>query len=226
MLRLSAIIFTVLVFGTAGASVLDFENFEAGTIMDSEYSALGVTIAAVNLGGGPDFAVVFDSDNPTGGDTDLGAPFTNPILGAASPGNLLIIQENDNCDAFACAIPDDEGSRPAGQLIISFNEGVLLQSIDFFDVEGEESSPGSSIELYDDENVLIPASFFVPDTGGDNMWAQVMFGVSQVKTIVINMGGSGAIDNIAFEPRVIPVPAALPLLLTALAGLGFMRRRN
>ena len=226
---MNKLIFTtalLLAFGPANATVLDFENFDAGTIMDTEYAALGVTIAAVNLGGGPDLAVVFDSRNPTGGDSDLGAPFSNPVLGSASPGNLLIIQENDNCDSFSCTTPDDEGSRPAGQLIISFDEGVLLQSIDFFDVEGVESNAGSAIELYDDENVLIPSSFFVPDTGGDNMWSQVFFGVSQVKTIVINMGGSGAIDNIAFESRVVPVPAALPLLLTALAGLGAFRRRN
>lgn len=216
----------LLASGWAHATVLDFENFSAGTIMDTEYAALGVTIAAVNLGGGPDLAVVFDSRNPTGGDGDLGAPFSNPVLGSASPGNLLIIQENDNCDAFTCTTPDDEGSRPAGQLIIGFEEGVFLESIDFFDVEGVESHAGSSIELYDDENVLIPSSFFVPDTGGDNMWSQVFFGVSQVKTIVINMGGSGAIDNIVFQPRVVPVPAALPLLLTALAGLGVFRRRN
>ena len=104
-----------LSLGSANAAVIDFENFAAGTIMDTEYVMLGVVaISAVNLRGGPDLAVVFDSTNPTGGDTDLGGPFSNLTLGSSSPGNLLIIQENDNCDEFTCQVPDDEGSRRAG----------------------------------------------------------------------------------------------------------------
>ncbi len=211
---------------TANATVLDFETFDAGTIIDNEYSTLGVSIQAINFGAGPDVAVVFDSRNPTGGDTDLASPFDNPVLGAASPGNLLILQENHTCDALSCDNPDDEGSRPSGQFIISFVEGVLLRSIDFFDVEGVEADPGYAIELYDDENNLIPIPFFVPDTGGDNMWGQVVFNVVDVKRIVVNMGGSGAIDNIDFEARVVPVPAALPLFITALLSFGLVRRRS
>ncbi|MDH3647818.1 MAG: thrombospondin type 3 repeat:Cna B-type [Gammaproteobacteria bacterium] len=208
----------------ANASVLDFEGFSAGTIMDTEYSGLGVSISAMNFGGGPDLAVVFDSNNPTGGDTDLGAPFSNPTLGSASPGNLLILQEHNDCDAFTCVTPDDEASRPAGQFIIAFDQGILLQSIDFFDVESDEASLSNAIELYDDENNLITMAF-VPDTGGDNMWDRETFNIAGVKTIVINMGGSGAIDNIAFDTTVVPIPPALPLFVAALASMGFTRRR-
>lgn len=217
---------TALSSATANAIVLDFEGFAAGTIIDNEYAALGVAISATNFSYGPDVAVVFDSNNPTGGDGDLGAPFSNPDLGTLSPGNLLILQERSNCDALSCSEPDDEGSRPAGQFVISFTEGVLLQSIDFFDVEGIEASPNDAIELYDGDNNLISNGFYVPATGGDNMWAPVLFGVDGVHSIVINMGGSGAIDNIAFETSVVPVPAALPLFISALAGMGFMRRRG
>lgn len=216
---------SALIGVSANAAVLDFEGFAAGTIMDTEYAGLGIAISAVNFGGGPNLAVVFNSNNPTGGDDDLGAPFSNPDLGSISPGNLLILQENDNCDEVSCTTPDDEGSRPGGQFIINFTDSVVLTSIDFFDVEGVEADPLYEIELYDSNNNRIPNNFYVPDTGGDNRWAQVLFNVDGVQSMVINMGGSGAIDNIAFETRVVPVPAALPLLLSALAGLGFVRRR-
>lgn len=218
-----------LLFGAvanANTVVLDFEAFPAGTIVDTEYAALGVSISAINFGVGPDHAVVFDSNNPTGGDSDLAAPFHNPDLGASMPGNLLILQENHDCDAFTCTTPDDEAGRPAGQFLITFADGVLLRSIDFFDVEGIEASPQYAIELYDGENNRIPTTFYVPDTGGDNMWAQVLFDVEGVHSMVINMGGSGAIDNLTFETRVVPVPAALPLFLSALASFGFARRRG
>ena len=228
---MNKIFYTLLAASTllstaANATVLDFEGYLAGTIMDSEYNALGISISAVNLSSGPDLAVVFDSNNPTGGDFDLAGPFGNTTLGSISPGNLLILQENDDCDAHICATPDDEGSRPAGQLIINFSDSVLLESIDFFDVEDVEATPQHAIELYDLQNNLISNLFFVPDTGGDNMWAQVLFNTAGVSTIVINMGGSGAIDNITFTQQVVPVPPALPLFLTALASMGFAKRRS
>lgn len=120
----------------------------------------------------------------------------------------------------------DEGSRPGGQFIFEFDQAVTLNSIDFFDVEVQESGPtdDNRISLYDINDNLIALDFFTPDTGGDNQWAQALFGVEGVSRIEINMGGSGAIDNI--DVTVIPVPAALPLFLTALGGLGFMRKRN
>ncbi|NNF67303.1 MAG: thrombospondin type 3 repeat:Cna B-type [Gammaproteobacteria bacterium] len=222
---LAAIAAVAMLSPMAHATVIDFEGFAAGTIIDNEYAGIGVAISAINNGGGPDLAVVFDSNNPTGGDSDLGSPFSSPTLGTASPGNLLILQERHDCNATSCTTPDDEGSRPAGQFIISFVEGVFLQSIDFFDVEGVEASPAHAIELYDDENNLLSNQFSVPDTGGDNMWGQVVFNFDQVKTIIINMGGSGAIDNIVFEARAVPLPAALPLFIAALTSMGFLRRR-
>lgn len=212
----------------ASALTIDFEDVQAGTIVDDEYAALGITFGAINLDNGLDLAVVFDTNHPTGGDHDLGAPFMpgpGNTLGSIDPGNVLILQENsDSCDANTCTDPDDEGSRPAGQFIIEFDTAITLQSIDFFDVETLESdaTDANRITLFDSNGDEIQLDFFTPDTGGDNQWIRTMFGVENVSRIVIAMGGSGAIDNIQYA---VPLPAGLPLILSALAGLGLMRRR-
>jgi len=223
------------VLGPAGASaaVLDFEGFATGQIIDDEYAlapAPGLGISAVNLSAGPDVAIIFDTANPTGGDPDLGAPFSSPdpaLNQALEPGNILIIQERENCDlnAGVCRVPDDEGSRPAGVFEFVFNSPVVLQSIDFFDIEFNENNndPDSEIRLFDiNNNEINSGLFFVPNTGGDNQWGQLEFGdAAGVKRLVVEMNGSGAIDNVTF----VPVPAAVWLFGSALLGLGWVRRR-
>lgn len=213
-----------LLFSTAApALVLDFEGFGAGTIIDDEYfGPFGVTVSAIGVGGAPNAAVVFDSDNPTGGDTDLQAPFApgpgNPF-GPISPGNLLILQENGPCTASTCPDPDDQGARPAGTMSFSFDTGVYISSIDFFDIEGAETG---NVVLYNAAGAEL-AMFSIPSTGGDRQWMRLMVGVGDVRAMDINMGGSGAIDNLQFA---VPLPAGLPLLLSALGLLGLNRRRG
>ena len=118
---------------TGHATIIDFEGFAAGTVIDDEYA--GVLISAINPGTVTDLAVIFDTENYTGGDSDLAQPFSPE---AYNPGNVLIIQEHtdpDDCTVDLCSEPDDEGSRPAGELIFDFLTPVMLQSIDFFDIE-------------------------------------------------------------------------------------------
>ena len=67
--------------------------------------------------------------------------------------------------------------------------------------------------------------WFVPSTGGDNLWNQLDFeGVAPVRRIVIELAGSGAIDNITYQ--VVPVPAAAWLFGSAIGLLGWMRLRS
>ena len=104
---------------SAPAMVIDFDGFSAGQIIDDELIAFGITVTAFGVGNAPNTAVIFDSNAPTGGDSDLAAPFApgpdNPY-GDLSPGNLLILHETDNCDASNCPDPDDQGARPAGTI--------------------------------------------------------------------------------------------------------------
>lgn len=216
----------------ANADVIDFDDLAYGTIVDSEYASL-VDISVVNRGGGPDLGVVFDTTamEPSGNDFDLVGPFDthNPLLSNGFvAGNVLIIQEHSySCDADTCANPDDEGSRPAGIFYFDFNTVITLESIDFFDVETAENgtTDNNAIRLFDvDNNEIMPGSFFTPDTGGDNMWDQLVFNVEGVKRIELNLGGSGAIDNISFT--VVPVPAAVWLFGSGLIGLIALARRK
>lgn len=213
----------------ACAHVIDFDDFEAGTIIDNEYTPL-ITVSADNLGGGPDVAVIFDTLHPTGGDLDLGGPFNSKNPGLADnhmPNKVLIIHETHNCDALTCDNPDDEGSRPAGRFYFDFSTAVRLDSIDFFDVETAENGnrPENSIRLFDAAgSELMPGAFYTPDTGGDNMWDRLMFNVEGVQRIELNLGGSGAIDNIAYS--VIPIPSAIWLFSSGLIGLAILARRE
>jgi len=166
-----------------------------------------------------DLAVFFDSDNPTGGDGDLGASFTytgalpNPGTGD-DPGMFIVFQEDpDDNPTGGCTptpvvlvnppptcVPDDEGDRPNGQFIFVFTSPVAILSIDVFDVETEETDPndilfydenGNFLGLFSDDNVQT--------TGGDNTWTQVPLNSIRVKTMIVEWPGSGAIDNIVYD---------------------------
>jgi hypothetical protein len=214
------------------AAVLDFEGFGLGRVIDDEYA--GVAVSGKNGGVGPDAAITFDTANPTGGDYDLGGPFSSPHNDALSrsfdPGNVLIIQEQDTCDFGAgyCREPDDTGG--GGVFNIEFDSAVRLESIDFFDIEFDEdnANPDSEIHLFDASGAEIQAgTFFVPFTGGDNTWNQLSIGVGGVKRLQIELAGSGAIDNIVYASDVVlatPVPAAGLLFFSGLMGLGVVAR--
>lgn len=221
----SFLMIAVMAYATsATATTLDFEGFLAGQIINDEYFSLfGVTVSAIGVGSSPDAAVVFDSNNPTGGDNDLGAPFSpgaGNTLGEITPGNLLILHETNNCVGDFCPNPDDQGARLAGTFRFDFMNPVLVGSLDFFDIEGAEIG---DVVLYDAANAVL-ATFAIPSTGGDNLWQRLFMNVSGVSAMEINMGGSGAIDNLEFT--VVPVPGALLLMLGALAPMGFFRRKS
>lgn len=211
------------------ADVIDFDGLASGTIVDDEYAPL-VNVSVKNLGGGPDVAVVFDTLNPTGRDYDLGGPFDSNDPDLADDyvaNNVLIIHERYDCNGLTCDEPDDEGSRRAGKFFFDFSQLITLESIDFFDVETEEngSRPENAIRLFDvDDNEILSGEYFTPDTGGDNMWSRLDFNVGGVKRIELNMGGSGAIDNITYS--VIPIPAAFWLFGSGLIGLVVLARRK
>lgn len=267
---------TVGAAGQASAWKIDFDAFlthpggGAGLILDNEYSVvaagqpgfvptndglalttLKATFSAFDkkLADGPGTGVpvvLFDSDNPTGNDGDLGAPFSDittgtelpyqvPNLDPISPGRIAIMQEDGQSPecfvgAATCAVPNDEGARPAGRFEIDYSEDVILHTIDFFDVEVGMSETPAEIMLFDAANNAInPGSYFVPETGGDNRYEQVdFFGVGGVRKMVIDFGGSGAFDNITGELTVtqVPEPAGLGLLAFGIVAMGAVRRRR
>ena len=194
-------------------------------------------------------AVLFNSNSPTGGDPDLGAPFFHADTGAVkNPGQILILHEQpSNCrnasggqvngnssSAVSCDDPDDIGARPAGRFEIEFNKAITLTSIDFFDVEEPEAGPGATNEILlfdvDGNQILDSAPFYTPDTGGDNKWKEVVFNVVGVKKIELRMAGSGAIDNIRGtnipQSDEIPEPSTMLIFGAGMLGAAIVRRRR
>lgn len=236
-------IYTILIAATClslatpaySYTLIDFQDsgLEHGEIIGSQYSSLGLTISAINRGGGPDLAILFDSTKNQTRDPDLEDPWsvgnipTNEVLG-----NVLIIAENDTDSDGDGLIdnPDDEGSRPAGTIFFEFDFDITGFGFDLLDVEG-------SVEYGDDSGYF--ATFYSDATEighigfgdlladltivyGDNSANRISpitadyLGIDSFNRVEINFGGSAAIDNIQFAA--VPEPSTIILFGFGLLG--------
>lgn len=146
------------------------------------------------------------------------------------PGNVLILNEQNTCGNGPCG-PDDEGQRPAGFFKFVFSNPVDILNIDFFDIESDEanlSSPNNAI-FFSIKGQAGLTRLNVPDTGGSNLVRQEYTNLFNVESFVLNMPGSGAIDNLVFRSSdntstgVISAPLSLGLFSFGLIAL-FRRR--
>lgn len=137
----------------ASAAQISATFFEGthGEIITSKFLAkYGFNVSAVNVGGGPNKAMIFDSRKRGTLDPDLegwNAQVTPPqgpewprgnLAGKNDLGKLLVIAENDidaNNNGFVDN-PSDEGSRPAGRLIFDFTVPTLEFGLGLIDIEG------------------------------------------------------------------------------------------
>ena len=182
--------------------------FRSGTIVDDEYSPYGLTVSTINNNGNhPDKAIIFDSDNPTGGDVDLGTPnqdFDGPGIGnggkSGMPGQndeylhkILIIAEDDVDTNPADGLvddPDDEAG--GGKIIFQFDRDVDILSAKIIDIEEN----GGYIKTYDSSNNLVSTNNL--QNLGDNSLQNVQINNQNIRKIKLSFAGSGAIDNINF----------------------------
>ena len=244
LLRVGSIItlaFACLGLGTAAhAVVIDFDGLDSSSTQTplnlgpgaiagngGTFTEDGFTFSvSVSSNDTPPRAVIFDSTCAIGaanpyaacnGDVDL-TPATQGENGIE--GNILIVQEQGS------AIPDDAG-RPGGTITLTFEDGTPFrftgasiiddETITIYSVIG-----GAMIELAS-ETIGIEG-----DVGGTALLNAangnfIESGIFQVgDSIVIDFSGSGGIDSLVLAP--VPLPAALPLLLSALGGLGLTAR--
>ncbi|MEO1638362.1 MAG: Hint domain-containing protein [Pseudomonadota bacterium] len=153
--------------------VLDFNDLATGDIVLNQYIESGVRVSSFN----PDNQVmVFDSDNPTGGDADLG------LTGV---GNILILSEDgDSSD------PDDNAS--GGTFVFEFIGPATVNSLDFVD-----QGTNTEIRLYDEDGNLL-SEIDVP-AGADNTLITQAINVSGVFRIEVTLEGGGAVTNLSYS---------------------------
>lgn len=151
---------------------LDFEGFNAGDVLSGQIE--GVTITAM---GGSNEAMIFDSQNPTGGDGDLETQ-------VAELGNVLIVSEDgDSSD------PDDV---VGGKITFEFDTPS-----DVFDLKVIDTEEGGTITL-----TLADGStqtFDIPELVNGGV-GQVVMDVADVVRMDVQLDGSGAIDDLCYVP--------------------------
>ncbi|WP_025054124.1 Ig-like domain-containing protein, partial [Sulfitobacter noctilucicola] len=160
---------------------IDFNAFVAGTVIDDEYVVSdGVTVSAVARGDGADQAMIFDSNNPTGDDTDLASDTLD--------GLLIISEDGDSSD------PDDNDA--GGSIFFDFEDLVRIKSLTFKDIE-ETSGEGTRMIFYNADGEVIENQFVAPTGDGGETTVQLF--VPGTARMEVRFEGSGAIDNLVFD---------------------------
>ncbi|QDU69823.1 hypothetical protein [Engelhardtia mirabilis] len=186
--------------GAQNALALDFDfapGFQEpvpGQEITDEYVDIGLRISALNKGGGPNRALIFDSANPTGGDTDLLTP--GPGLGNdVAYGQLLIVAEND-VDADNDGLVDDPDDEQGGGILrFTYDPPADVFWLTVVDIDDTQFS-----EIrFTREGV--PGVTTVPLVDvGDNGVQTVFVQFKDVTNIALDFGGSGGIAEIGMIP--------------------------
>ncbi len=202
------------------ALVLDFDTdsygnaIQAGQFIDNEYANWGINISAYNQYG-PDFAITFDTANPTGNDPDLETPGYN---NSVDLDNVLIIPTtiaDNNNDGYVDDPNDQAGSFP-GYIQFDFDADQSGDvTFGFLDIE---ESGGSISFLLDG---VLQAGFSVAPNG-DNGYSDLTRGAALFDQIKVHFAGSGALTSVT----VVPEPASASLLAFGALMIGMRPKRK
>jgi len=215
----------------------DFDTLAHGEIVNSQYAALGISVSAVNPNRSHDLAAIYDTGTVGGADPDLeGPPWSSGNIDPDEDlGNLLIIAENDRgAEDGILDDPDDEGRRPAGSLVFDFDFRATEIGFDLVDVESHTLEDGG-LTLFDGADVVLEFTWAdLVSSDSDIYDATIAFGNVSANRLdmlevadgfdraVIDLGGSGAVGNLA----IVPAPGTIALLGGGLVLAGRGRRRR
>jgi hypothetical protein len=207
-----ALTFAAALLAATGAhgAVVTFESYSAGQPVDTITFDDGTTAAVTTVSkrsaaqGGTNQAGVFDTNNPTGNDSDLAGPFASASGGPAlSPGNILVILGPGSGPGE----PDDDAL--GGTITFTFSRVVDLLAFNYFDTERSGNRLLVTTDTGESSGTLIT---------GDHKYDTFESPFFGVRTVTFDFGGSGGLDGLEIGDSVssVPVPAALPLLFAAL----------
>ena len=188
------------------------------TIAGNEWANLGVSLSSsggalrlFNSNCGPGFGATC-----TGGDSDLGSGFDFGQGFVPAQGNVLIRQGLPHTGA-----PDDTAA--AGTIRFDFDHHVRLVSIALLD---NDNGAGITLNIFKNNEALPSTTILRPSVNFDNFFETFLFAgdATWVTRLDVVFPSSGAIAALTVSP--VPLPAALPLLLSALAWLGWAARRR
>jgi hypothetical protein len=208
---------------------IDFNTLQHGEIVTTQFVAsLGMTVSANNPNRPFDLAIIFDSTRTGTADPDLEGPnwSRGNIPSGTVLGDMLILAENNVDTSPPNGLiddPDDEGNRPAGDLIFSFNRQISIFGMDVVDIEGVMDENGmisffqgaTQLAVVNFSQFVTPGPFFDPTISfGDHSANRIrpitaaQLGITSFNRVVVRMGGSGALDNVLIpEPTVLPAAA-------------------
>jgi hypothetical protein len=203
---------------TANAATLDFGGAlqdldpgeEVGTVTLSNGATMDVHCS--NDGGGPDLCIVFDSEDPSGGDVDLGTPnedFDGPGEGAggedgedgendAALGKVLIIAEDDTDDDDDGLVDEPDDESGGGTLWLQFSHAGRL-SFSIIDVDDDEAAP--QVKLYKDGALVDEVE---GESLGDNSVQHLdLAAYGNVDAVEIELDGSSGIAGVQLDVEVV-----------------------
>ncbi len=155
---------------------VDFNARATGEIVTNQFDDIGLTVSATSQGTGSDQAMIFDTNNPTGGHDDLAT---------GNLDNVLIISADGDAS-------DPESNAEGGTITFAFDEAVAVKSLTFLDLEEP-----AIMRFFGEDGTLLSQQTVLPT--GDNGQSVVQLFVPGTVRFEIDLPETAAVDNLVFE---------------------------
>ena len=217
--------------GPPAECTIDFEGLPAGQPITA--LSVGSGISGCTIGGTVSVtsmntlfpnpaAIVFDSANPTGGDTDLGSrnetcggpgvgvggEVGSPFENCVPLGKIAILAENmgDSEPNGLVDVPDD--ADVPGKYIFDFTDirdkGVTIRSVTIMDVEMSQNENPAVVTLIRSNGPAAVFALVNTDDNGVAMFGNNGINVANVTQMEIEVLGSSGLVSAVFNTREVP----------------------